>query len=233
MNRIIAQKMKSRHMLADSATVGMVQPEGKEFKVDVGNRLLKFIATAEEVDADRELVIASGANTSYFFKNRNVFVDHTYDIKSFVGKLRHATPWNGQKSTTFGAADHNSWWCTVHILPLSGNPLCDDILTMAEAGGIGTSIGYEIREQSKPTDGEKARYCRGGKTLRNVLRKWDWLEQTLTAMPALVDSQALPMIDGKRAAVIEELLTKAKIQPETAKMVGFPLKEKRRIVVEV
>lgn len=228
MNRIIAQKIKSHHMLADAAPLGQIQPTGKELSVDRGNRLIKFIATAETIDCDRQIVVASGADTTYFFKNRKIFVDHEYDIRSHVGTLRSATPWNGAKATAFGAPDHTAWWVKVYILPLSGNPLCDDILTMAEAGGIGTSIGYESVDEGRATAEEKARYVRY-KSLVSVLRKWRWVEQTITAMPCNPEAQSIPEIDGTKAAVIEGLLTKGYIKPESARLVGFPIKQKTKI----
>jgi len=230
MNAVTIAKTKAHHLLSPDTDLRVFQPIGKELSVDRENRLIKFVATTEDVDCDRQVVRAAGARTEYFFKNRNVFVDHEYDIRSFVGKLRAATPWNGKGPTRQGAPDHNSWWVKVYILPLSGNPLGDDILTMAEHGGIGTSIGYEPITERKTTAEEKSIYGKGGVTPTSILWDWAWVEQTITAIPCNANSQSIPEIDGQKAKVIEGLLTKGLIKPESAKLVGFPIKQKRRIV---
>jgi hypothetical protein len=98
---------------------------------------------------------------------------------------------------------------------------------------VGTSIGYESRDEGKPTDGEKARYAKYGKSLMSVLRKWNWIEQTITAMPCNPDAQSIPEIDSGKAAVIDGLLTKGHIKAASAKLFGFPVKEKRKIVLKV
>ena len=230
MNPIIRAKMKAHHMLREEADIRVFQPVGKELSVDIPNRLIKFVATTEDVDCDRQVVRAAGARTEYFFKNRRIFVDHEYDIRSHVGTLRAATPWNGTRPTQFGAPDHNSWWVKVYILPMTGNPLGDDILTMAANGGVGTSIGYEAVTERKTTAEEKVRYGKGGVTPTSILWDWGWVEQTITAMPCNVNAQSIPEIDGAKAGIIEGLLTKGLIKPESAKLVGFPIKPKRRII---
>ena len=43
-------------------------------------------ATRNTVDMEGEVVMPDGADTSYFSKNRTLFVDHEYDIMRAVGK---------------------------------------------------------------------------------------------------------------------------------------------------
>jgi hypothetical protein len=228
MNPGVALRVKSFHTMLDGLDP-VSSPVYEVESVDVANREIKFIAQTEAVDCERQVVVASGAETSYFFKNRRIFIDHEYDVRSHIGTLRAAIPWNGSRPTKMGAQDHNSWWVKLYILPLTRNPIGDDILTMAKHGGVGTSIGYDKSRSKvrKATPTDVARWGKGGTPPQSIMYEWAWIEQTITAMPCNGECQS---IDGGKAAIIENQLGKGMIQRESAKAMGFPVREKRRIV---
>lgn len=208
----IADLIRKRHSLDDSAAVGVVGVFGKDARVDRDNRDIVVMATTDDMDLEREVVVPEGADTGYFFRNRSIFVDHQYTADRMIGKLRSAAPRYKPDGTQKG------WLIRVHVLDLPNNPLPDDILTAAEHG-IGASIGFEAKEYGPPTEQEMARFK---SQPRSVIRKWHWLETSLTFMPCNVACQSqVATVDDTRQAVLDELVTKGKIRRESARLLGL------------
>jgi hypothetical protein len=232
MNPSIALKVKSFHNMLDPSAEPAAMPVVNGLEVDLENRIIKFMAQTEAVDCEDQVVLAAGAKPEYFFKNRRIFIDHEYSVRHHVGTLKVAVPSNGKGPTRVGAKDHVAWWIKIHILPNMKDPLCDDILTMAKYGGIGTSIGYDRRgaKVRKATAEDRAKYGRDGKVPTSIMYEWPWIEQTITAMPCNGECQS---IDAGKAAIIEDLLGKAMIRRESAALVGLPVKPKRKIIINM
>lgn len=180
-----------------------------------GNRDLILYANTDDIDLEDEVVIPDGAAAdSYFFRNRKVFLDHSYEYASLVGALRsHALidrPDGGK-----------AWRVRIHVRT---SPLGDDILTAADEVGIGTSIGFRALDFGPPTDDERKRYTKGTRGPHGIVRRWEWLEQSLTAMPCNVACQSLTAtaIDATRAAALDRLVTGGLIRRESAYLLGMP-----------
>ena len=132
-----------------------------------------------------------------------------------MGVLRQATPFPSSK-------DHRAWRVIMQLHKLDGNPLPDDILTMAKEGGIGVSIGFEPTDFGPPTDDESKAYTRKGKTPRSVVRSWRWLELSVTALPCNVSCRSDAMHeDDSKMGMLDNMLTKGLIQRETAAAFGL------------
>ena len=114
-----------------------------------------------------------------------------------------------------------------------------DLDRVAADGLIGSSIGFQRIAGGKPTADEVKRYTRGGREPNMVAREWEWIELSITAMPANVDAQARGFEDAK-AAMLDELVSKGRVDralgvalglPESRKRVVYPTTEPKRLVV--
>lgn len=131
-------------------------------------------ATRETVDLEREVVVASGGDvTSYFTKNRTLFVDHEYDVMKAVGKCRSL------KLTPIG------WLCRSALIQNHENKYRNQVQALAEAGNIGHSIGMEILDYSAPTMDERKMWPNA----EGIIRAWRLLEVSYTAIPMNGDCQ--------------------------------------------
>lgn len=209
----ITDRIRQRNLLDPSTSIGVKGVIGKDVSVtDSGqDRFLTLMATTDDIDADGEIVIPSGANTSYFFNNRKIFVDHQLGTEHCVGVLHSAN------------LKPNGWLVRLRMFSLPGNPLPDDILTIAREAGIGCSIGFIPTDVGPPTPEEQMKYGKG-KPVAKVIRAWDWLELSITAAPCNVACQSLALSrnEGKIAA-LDELVTKGRIQARSAYALGLPV----------
>jgi hypothetical protein len=111
----------------------------------------------------------------------------------------------------------------VHMI--RGLPMADAVLAIAEAGGMGWSIGFEAVESGKPTAEEAKAYTQGERKPRTVIRKWRWLETSATPFPCNVACQSMAMsTDESKMALLDELVTKSKITREAAEAFGLRTK---------
>jgi len=141
-------------------------------------------ATRATVDLEGEVVLPEGGDvTSYFAKNRTLFVDHEYDILSAVGKCRSL------KMTPDG------WLCRSALVKSTDNPKRNAVQALAEAGNIGHSIGMEVLDVSPPGADERKKYPEA----RGIIRAWRLLEVSYTAIPMNGDCQSEMMEAGEKS----------------------------------
>ena len=132
-------------------------------------------ATRETVDLEGEVVLASGGDvSSYFAKNRTLFVDHEYDVMRAVGKCRSL------KMTPTG------WLCRSALIQNMENQYRNQVQALALAGNIGHSIGMEVLDYSGPTKDELKQWP----TATGIIRSWRLLEISYTAIPMNGDCQS-------------------------------------------
>lgn len=227
----IVDRIRKRHLLDPSAPLGVRGIIGKDVSVqETGqDRFITVVATTDDIDDAGEIVIPSGANTEYFFRNRKISVDHSLYTDSCVGALHSAN------------LKPNGWICRIRLFKLPGNPLPDDILTIAREAGIGVSIGFNPTDMGAPAPEELARYGKSGKPIRNVIRAWDWLELSIAAWPCNVSCQSLAVSSaGKEGTIkaLDELVSKGRISLKSAVALGLPAPKsfvipKRKTVIVV
>lgn len=222
----ITDRIRKHNRLDDGALIGVRGSFGKDVEVDTskGNRDIIVVANTDDIDLDDEVVVPSGADTSYFFKNGKIFVDHWYDTDRCVASLRKAMAYPSP-------GDHRAWRVRMRVMETE---LGEDVLTIARESGIGSSIGFEPVSYGPPTEEESKRYDRGNGPPRSVARKWKWLELSLTCMPCNVACQGgVARVDETRSAVLDELVTKGRIKRASAVAFGLPTTPKRRPMIVV
>jgi hypothetical protein len=230
--RSAIQSLRDRYYLKADAPVGIVGSYGLECKaVEAGptNRDIIVVANTDDIDLVKEVVVPSGADTSYFFANRKVYVDHCTNTPACVGTLRSAVlrQVNGREA----------WQVRIGLYGFKNNPLVEDIWTIAQDGGIGVSIGFIPLDWGKPTPEEVKTYSRNGESPQSVCRRWKWLELSIASQPMNVACQTVGTVSGKtdpraekRLALLDSLVTKGRIRRETAHLLGLP-KPKRHVLV--
>jgi hypothetical protein len=212
----IIERIRAKNMLPATAKIGVRGIFSKSAKIDADGRTLEVIATTNDIDLDDEVVLPGGADPSYFAKNGKLFVDHQYRTQDVVGTLRALTPF----SRVGGGA---GWKMRAYMIP--GLPMADAVLAIAEAGGIGWSIGFEAIDYGKPTVEEAKSYKQGDKAPLSIIRKWRWLETSATPFPCNVACQTMNMVqDESKMALLDELVTKSKITREAAEAFGLRTK---------
>ena len=176
------------------------------------------MATTDDLDLDQETVLPSGADWKYFEANGNLFLDHCYSSMQAVARLRSITPVG------------NGW--QVHAAFIN-NPMNENIRacqTLAEANGLGMSIGFEVQDGGPPTADEVAKYP--GTTY--VIRRWKGIEVSFTAMPCNVACRTHALVYGDdsepKAARARELLSKNRVPESVWAGVGLKIKPRRVIV---
>lgn len=200
--------------------VSVVRCVAKGMTVDAADRMVSFVATTEDLDVDDEVVIAGGVDPkSYFFTNKSVFIDHQYDIANFIGNARRVLPRPDAKSPT-------AW--VVQVRLHKAHQYTPTIMELAADGLIGSSIGFARQEGGRPTADEVKRYSKGGREPAMIARRWEWIEQSITAMPANVSAQAIGFEDAK-AIMLDELTTKGRVPRPLAVALGLPDSPKRRM----
>jgi phage head maturation protease len=225
-NRInlIRQRAYARGVLTDPRNPicikGGVWTQGKRagVKQATGQPLeIMAIANTSAVDLVQEVVVPSGLDVaSYLMANRNLFVDHQYDILSAVATCRSMT------------LDPAGWMCHGVFNLGMESPYVKACVALARAGTLAMSIGFEALDWGNPTDAEKAIYpgCEG------IVRKARILEVSYTAMPMNVTCrQVATNLDA--AAETAEKARKALIDAKIPQRVveDFGVRPKRVIVV--
>lgn len=223
----ILHRLKQHPGVLDQSTMGVVSSFGKgaeiRVKSDERTRDLVVIANTDDIDLDNEVVVPSGANTAYFERNKQIFADHMYDLGNVVGTLRNLYRYPSE-------TNHKAWKVVMH---LHDNALGKAAQTIVEeTGQIGVSIGFIAKEYGPPDDEERKAYrSKDGASPRSIVREWDWFELSVTALPCNVACQSMTMTQGKSLDMlheVERLVTKGRIDRESAYLLGMPIEPKRK-----
>lgn len=215
----IRKRFTDNGVLGKNAKVGVKstfnEPSALGAKEVGGQRLIRVMATTSGVDLAREVVDPDGADTTYIDRNRQIFSDHRYDTEYAVGSLRYT------ERTPKGYAQ------LVNLRRLTKSPLADDIWTIATDVGIGASIGFDAQEVDEPDKNDPLDW----KSADAVIRKWRWLETSLTCFPCNSDCQTLACFsDDSKAAKLDEMVTKGRIRRESAYAVGYEPARPRLVI---
>ncbi len=189
MNRkALLDKMVAHHPgYKFKGTPGMVRGnvDAKDVTVDRSgrNRDILVRANTAAIDCDDEVVVPEGAQLDYIAKNRKVFLDHWYGYEDSIGGIRSGFPKlvDGVWFVQFGVSRCEKG---------------EKVLNDAEDFGVGVSIGFDALDAGPPTDEELERYG-GGKSFSSIVRKWHWIELSVTAMPCNVECQSVPEVAPK------------------------------------
>lgn len=147
-----------------------------------GSRMVRLIATTDDIDLVDEVVVPGGASLGYFNANRAIFIDHDTSTPARVGVAKSIDPW------PTGGRQQRGWVVEVTI---DQTPLGDEVLAKCHAGGMGASIGFRAQDYGSPTYEESTRYTRRGKSPRSIVRTWEWVELSITPMPCNVACRAV------------------------------------------
>lgn len=154
--------------------------------------VVKAIANTASVDLDEEVVLPEGADTSYFFSARTIYLHH--NTTEPVGSLESAN----RVKTAAGLA-----W-RIRFSVTGKTALGRDTRALIREGIIrGVSIGFIAKRYGRPTPDEVRSYG----PHRNIVRDWLWLETSVTPMPcnpdALIQARSKGLISVQTAAVLE------------------------------
>jgi hypothetical protein len=221
----LIDRLKSHPAVKSDSTIGVVSSFGKGAEVDIKSdtRDIVVIANTNDIDLESEVVVAAGADTSYFVKNGHIFADHVYDIANGAGKLRSLSPYPSK-------TDHKAWKVRARI---NDNPIGNAIKTIVEqTGQIGVSIGFMAKDFGQPNEDEMAIYGVGDKLIRSIVRTWDWFELSFTLLPCNVSCQSMATVEGKSLDMmnaVDRMVTKGLFSREIASTLGAPISPKRKI----
>lgn len=182
--------MRRKHKRPATDTLGFHEMELTIERKVAGQPEIIAIANSAAIDLQQEVVVPSGADTSYFFGKRTIYLNHNYDWP--IGSLRSATLKNGQ------------WLCR---FAFASTPQAQEVSTLVAEGIVrGVSIGFVATDYGAPTADEAKTYG----PMRSIVRKWLWLELSVTPMPCNPE------------AVIQ-LVKEKRIKHTTAAMLGVRL----------
>jgi len=177
------------------------------------------IATTNSVDGDNEIMLASGADLSYIQKNKKLFVDHKYDVDNVAGHIRAFKQYPSKE-------DHTGWSIRFKLL---NNPIGNTCKAIIEGCGyMGLSVGAKAIDSGPLTSKERDMYDPLGKA-KLIHRKWEWVETSLTAVPANVDSQTQKDMSKLFYHNIDDMLSNKSVTKEGLKQIGIevPIKTKK------
>lgn len=166
------------------------------------------VATTDDVDLDGEVVLPDGADWTYFQKNKVVFLDHSYGSAQAVATFRSIT------------RQGKGWVCRATLLNDPENENVRIVKTLADAGVLGMSIGFTVEDAGQPTDQERKAYPKANW----IIRKWNAIEISYTAMPCNVACRTQAVIygeDGGKRANVVGLLTKSRTPAALMESMGL------------
>jgi hypothetical protein len=206
-----AKAFKSRlaaRVGCDDSHIGAVSCQAKDVEVKGDGRMLSVVANTTDIDLESEVVDPDGAELDYILANRKVFVDHEYTVDRVVGKIRNIRRVVGDNDRTI------AWKVDMGTHGALGS----EVVEAAQAIGIGASIGFQALEFGPPTKEEIERFAKDGRVPDTVVRRWRWLELSLTHFPCNVSCQSdstSPVHDlGSRA---HEAIDHGILRPDTAR----------------
>lgn len=210
--------IRTRHpgyKFKDDSKIGIRGVKLDRLKADTeaDNHDIVGIATNDTVDTSNEVVLAEGADLTYINSYKNLYSDHYYGMSFIIGKLRYLRPYAGK-----GA---KGWEFRAALFRGMSQQLAEDCMIIVQEGGdIGASIGFDAMEWDRPSTKELDLYP--GAEL--IIRRWKWIELSLTAMPCNMTCAAdlAPSeMDAKRFTFLDELVTKGRIKRESAAAFGL------------
>ena len=179
----ILSKMKNHERVRGSdvkfGAVGSYATVEKAETTDGATEIVA-VATTDDIDLDDEVVLPSGLDKSYILRNRQVFMDHNYDMSSVAGMIRSIGAFPSPQ-------DQRGWRVRIRLNTSEAGLLVEKIAR--EHGQIGLSIGFLPTEIGPPTDDERTRLTRDGKSPASVVRAGEWFELSFTALPCNVSAQ--------------------------------------------
>jgi len=184
------------------APVVFIVADAPQLAVDMKERQFFGTVNTPRVDMDREVVLPSGIDRSYFPDTvRAVYLNHDYGCP--IGKCR-----NLAGGASFIRA----------LTRMASTQLATDVLTMIAEGVInGLSIGF-TRTDSGPLTADEARVYPGA---TSIVRKWRCIEYSVTAMPCNPDATIDTKSMDRKMMTVERLLSAERIFAPSARAAGF------------
>lgn len=218
----LKQKIRKHHGLKSDDRVGV---RGSLSPFDPAGSDGFYFATVNTaaIDGDDEVVIPSGARVDerkqpvYFWQAKSIYLNHDYEILPIgaARSLRLRSEWRMQFYVT------------------DGTQAGRDVRVCIDEGIIrGTSIGFIAEEYGPPTDEEVAVYGPAG----NIIRKWKWLETSVTPMPcnieALIDTPDPVKVElsDEAAKSLETVVGKGWVSRATAEVLGWKPARKTLVI---
>jgi len=204
---------EARARLAKSADVVGVKGSdmgilGRAFKAVTAKKEndgweIEGIATTDDVDCDREVVLPDGLDWSTMNAYKVLYGDHSYGSRYAVGVLR----WVSRSMSP------NGWKLRARLLPETYSEEIGRTRMLAEAGVLGMSIGFMVRSRSEPTP-EEARKYPGAES---IVRGAEVFEVSFTTMPCnLACAGNSVYVDDSKSAGLYELVAKGRLDKRFA-----------------
>jgi hypothetical protein len=207
--------IRQRYGLGEDDAVG-VKATTADVTIDEPQRLVTAIANTAALDLDDEVVLPSGAEMDdngqprYMGQAKAIFYNHRHDDLP-VGVLRKAQLKGDVWRTLFRVSDKTEF--------------SRDLFSLMLEGAVrGVSIGFVATDVSPPDESETAKYG----PARNIIRRWRWLELSVTPMPcnpeAWVESlkTGACVLDDDTCSKVARLAEKRVISKASASLVGVP-----------
>lgn len=190
--------------------------------IDESNPMVEFIANTDNVDLDRDVIVPDGAwydpsspddleRNSYFFVNKALVRNHSYQPEDTIGRLR--------KAELVDLPNARAWKVTATLVRLkSARVPVSDVLELARNGLLKWSVG--LRDATaRDYDGTKDpdRYKSAGM----VVDSWNWWETSATIVPinAMTPTTGV-RVDQKAASRLDNALCKGIISTDIAEVFG-------------
>lgn len=197
----------------DGEGVGMIGRAFKSVAVKQENAGFEIegIATTDDVDCDREVVLPDALDWYTMGKYKALYADHMYGSRHAVAVYR----WAARTKTP------NGWRIRARLLPDDYSEEIPRMRTLAEHGALGWSIGFMARERGAPTDAERRSYPGA----ESIVRKAEVFEVSLTPMPCNLACMGVSVYaDDSKAASVGDLVRKGLLPASFAQA-------RRRIIV--
>lgn len=208
-----AERIRTKRRMADGEDLAVKIATPPIIERKDADREIVMVANTDDVDSDGEVVVPDGAlQDSYFFDNRNVFVDHEVEESFAVAKVRswYKRPASGQA---------RRWEVRMKF---GTHPVAEAMWQIARDGLFGSSVGFLRLRAGPPSPDEKSvpRWT----TARSFVRAWNWVELSVTCLPCNAKCQTIgveEMADAK-AAMLDGMVCKSRIRREAAYALGLP-----------
>ncbi len=226
----LLERMRKHHGLSADKRLGVKAAMTDEIRTTkAANGLTEVVAVANTaaVDLSKEVVLPDGAardkdgNILYIGTAKAIFTNHNYDIDP-IGTFRGAS--------LQGKGSDAKW--VVRFVLHGRTPESKQIASLFELGDDnpirGVSIGFIATDASEPTDDEIGEY---GPDAENVIRKWTWLELSVTPQPCNPEAWIQSIGTGKSVEIaddaargLERAMGRGLITKSTAAALGYRLK---------